>query len=301
MYGEQAFDTFDTDEAYESRPAVHDAPACAGSEPIAAAPPEWQASLFATGDPEVDATFGGLRRLPLDDSSWIDHLPRWLSGSDHVFAELVARLPWRQRTVPMYERLVREPRLVWWWSEGEPSPPPLLVLDEVRRALTVRYERAFDSIGCNYYRTGADSVAWHGDRIRHSQVDPIVAIVSVGAPRPFQVRPRGGGSSLSFLLGQGDLLVMGGAAQHDWEHSVPKVAVAGPRISITFRHGAPPPSATVGGITTHPAAGAQNRHVAATGSPRETGTLGPEGRTAEVTHQRPRPGSAGPRTEGPPS
>jgi alkylated DNA repair dioxygenase AlkB len=295
MYGEQAF------EVHETRPAVHDAPVGARSEEVAAAPPEWQASLFAAGDPDVDATFAGLRSLPLDESSWIDHLPRWLSGSDHVFAELVARLPWRQRTVPMYERLVREPRLVWWWSEEEASPPPLPVLEDVRRALTVRYGRDFDSIGCNYYRTGADSVAWHGDRIRHSQVDPIVAIVSVGAPRPFQLRPRGGGSSLSFLLGQGDLLVMGGAAQHAWEHSVPKVAVAGPRISITFRHGAPPPPATVGGVTTHPAAGAQNRHLAATGSPRDPGTLRPEGRTEQRRDQRPRPGPPGPRTEGSPS
>jgi len=296
MYGEQAFEVQETAEWQIDPGDVDDGPTVVGSESVAAAPPEWQASLFAVGDPEVDATFAGVRRLPLDESSWIDHLPRWLSGSDQLFAELVARLPWRQRTVPMYERLVREPRLVWWWSQGD-IPRPLPVLDELRRALTVRYDRDFDSIGCNYYRTGADSVAWHGDRIRHTHVDPIVAIVSVGAPRPFHLRPRGGGSSLSFLLGQGDLFVMGGASQHDWEHSVPKVAVAGPRISITFRHGAPPPPATVGGVTTHPAAGAQNRHAPATGSPREAGTLRAEGRT----EQRVRPGSTRSRTGGPPS
>ena len=176
--------------------------------------------------------------------AWVDHLPRWLDGSDHVFAELVARLPWRQRTVPMYDRMVQEPRLVWWWAQPEgDAAVPLPVLDEVRHALSRVYQRSFDSIGCNYYRTGADSVAWHGDRMRHEQIDPLVAIVSVGAPRPFQLRPRGGGHALSFLLGQGDLLVMGGATQHDWEHSVPKVAAAGPRISITYRHGAESPAA----------------------------------------------------------
>ena len=68
--------------------------------------------------------------------------------------------------------------------------------------------------------------------------DPVVATVSVGAPRPFRLRPRGGGRSHSFDLGRGDLLVMGGSCQHDWEHTVPKVRAAGPRISITFRHGA---------------------------------------------------------------
>ena len=70
--------------------------------------------------------------------------------------------------------------------------------------------------------------------------DPIVVIVSVGAPRPLRLRPRGGGKgrALSFDLGRGDLFVMGGACQHDWEHSVPKVRRAEPRISITYRHGA---------------------------------------------------------------
>jgi alkylated DNA repair dioxygenase AlkB len=52
------------------------------------------------------------------------------------------------------------------------------------------------------------------------------------------LRPRGGGRALSFDLGRGDLFVMGGACQHDWEHAVPKVRHAEPRISITFRHGA---------------------------------------------------------------
>ena len=67
---------------------------------------------------------------------------------------------------------------------------------------------------------------------------PSSPTVSVGAPRPFRLRPRGGGRSLSFDLGRGDLLVMGGSCQHEWEHTVPKVRGAtGPRISITFRHG----------------------------------------------------------------
>jgi alkylated DNA repair dioxygenase AlkB len=260
---------------------------------------EWQASLFAAGDPGFDPSFQGLRRLALDEMSWLDHLPRWLEGSDHVFAELVARLPWHQRTVPMYDRLVQEPRLVWWWTEAD-GASPLPVLDEVRRALSCHYDRHFDSIGCNYYRDGADSVAWHGDRMRHTQVDPMVAIVSVGAPRPFLLRPRGGGHSTSFLLGQGDLLVMGGAVQHDWEHTVPKVAAAGPRISITFRHGADAPN-TLGGRyvheTRHPSAGAQNRHVPATKSARGPGRLEP----GETGRRERRLATTRRDTEGPPS
>jgi alkylated DNA repair dioxygenase AlkB len=112
------------------------------------------------------------------------------------------------------------------------------VLAEIRGLLSARYGETFDSIGFNCYRDGADSVAWHGDRHRHTIDNPIVATVSVGAARPFRLRPRRGGPSRSFDLGRGDLLVMGGACQHEWEHTVPKVrSVSGPRISMTFRHG----------------------------------------------------------------
>lgn len=205
--------------------------------------PAWQASLFGFDDPAVDASFASLAHIELDPSTWLDHVPAWLAGSDHVFAELVARLPWRQRQVPMYGKLLDEPRLTWWWGgpAGDGGPEPLPVLADARRTLSERYGgKAFDSIGCNYYRNGRDSVAWHGDRIRHRLERPLVAIVSVGAPRPFQLRPRGGGPSQTFLLGQGDLLVMGGDCQHTWEHRVPKVAVAAPRLSITFRHDTEP-------------------------------------------------------------
>jgi alkylated DNA repair dioxygenase AlkB len=202
----------------------------------------WQPSLLALGDPHVDGGFTGLHRLALDSTSWVDHVPRWLAGSDEVFAELVARVPWLQRRVVIYDRLLDEPRLTWWWHRATGSRQiDLPVLDEMVDALGHRYHVDFDSIGCNLYRNGADSVAWHGDRVRHSCENPVVATVSVGAPRPFLLRPRGGGGSHSFLLGQGDLLVMGGACQHDWEHTVPKVARAGPRLSVTFRHGIPPP------------------------------------------------------------
>ena len=103
--------------------------------------------------------------------------------------------------------------------------------------LASRYDEPFDSIGFTLYRDGNDSVAWHGDRHRHVVTNPVVAIVSLGAPRPFRVRPRGGGSSLSWDLGNGDLFVMGGACQHDWEHCVPKTRrPVQPRMSVTIRH-----------------------------------------------------------------
>ena len=95
----------------------------------------------------------------------------------------------------------------------------------------------FTTAGMCCYRDGADSVAWHGDRIGRSDTqDTMVAIVSLGDSRPLLLRPRGGGRSLRFPAGHGDLLVMGGSCQRTWEHCVPKTSSAtGPRISIQFR------------------------------------------------------------------
>ena len=201
--------------------------------------PTLQGSLLGLDDPAVDPTFAGLRRTELDDRTWLEHLPGWLAGHEEVFDRLYHDLDWKQRTVTMYQRRLPEPRLTAWWVPGH-GPEALPVLGEIRAVLSARYGEAFDSIGYNCYRDGADSVAWHGDRHRETVDDPIVVIVSVGAPRPLRVRPRGGGRgrALSFDLGRGDLFVMGGACQHDWEHSVPKVRHAEPRISVTYRHGA---------------------------------------------------------------
>jgi alkylated DNA repair dioxygenase AlkB len=207
------------------------------SERVAYQPSSYQASLFGVGEPACDPNFDGAVRTPLDDQSWIELVPRWLSGPDRVFSELVAGLQWNQRDVVMYDRLLPEPRLTAWWSTSSTAAEALPVLLEARTALAMRYGRPFDSIGFNLYRDGSDSVAWHGDRERFAHEDPIVATVSVGAPRPFQMRPLGGGHSVSWLLGHGDLFVMGGACQHDWQHCVPKVArTTGPRLSIVFRH-----------------------------------------------------------------
>jgi alkylated DNA repair dioxygenase AlkB len=197
----------------------------------------WQQCLFAFEEPRIDAGYSGLTRTWLDATSWVDHVPRWLSGADLVFAELVAKLPWRQREVTMYHRRLPEPRLTAWWAPTAGQPEPLPVLEEARMSLTRHYSRPFDSIGFNLYRDGRDSVAWHADRERYHHEDPVVVILSTGAPRSFQLRPKAGGVSRSWQLGHGDLLVMGGACQHDYEHCVPKAAsVPGPRLSIMFRH-----------------------------------------------------------------
>jgi alkylated DNA repair dioxygenase AlkB len=195
----------------------------------------WQGSLLGSATPRVDAAFASRYRVDLDAESWIDVVPGWLTGADDVFAQLVSAAPWSQRDRILWGNKIPEPRLTSGWAEariGQCAP----VLLQARRALSRFYGVAFNSGWLNLYRDGRDSVAWHRDRIPASNPFPWVGILTLGSPRTFLVRPYGGGASHRFEPGPGDLLVTGGLTQRRWEHSVPKVAVAGPRISVTFRH-----------------------------------------------------------------
>ncbi len=198
----------------------------------------WQASLFDTGEIEYDPALTGCHRRQLGDGAWVDHLPGWLGGADELFARLLDGTRWGQHERWMYDRKVTEPRLTHRWyldGEADQEPPPT-ALQGMAATLSAHYAVTFSQVGVNLYRDGADSVAWHGDRVARELPEAIVALVSLGAARPFKLRPKGGGTSLTYLPGSGDLLVMGGSCQRTWDHAVPKVAAAGPRISIQFRH-----------------------------------------------------------------
>jgi alkylated DNA repair dioxygenase AlkB len=197
----------------------------------------WQGSLFDDSDPERDRlSFDGLRRDALDGSSWLDVVPGWVPDHAALFDWLLAEAPWQQRTRTMWDNKVLEPRLV----AGIPQPFP----DQIRELvapLDERYGVRFDSCLINLYRDGSDAVAWHADTVRRVLTNPMVATVSLGARRSFLVRPATGGAVVRrYNPGEGDLIVMGGAMQHDWHHTVPREKQAsGARMSVTLRHARP--------------------------------------------------------------
>ncbi len=135
----------------------------------------------------------------------------------------------------MYGALVAQPRLTAGWPGPEVDPVAGPVVEQMRDLLSRRYGQSLTTTWANLYRDGHDSVAWHGDRVARERTQALVAIVSLGERRPFRLRPKGGGPSVAFALGGGDLLVMGGTCQRTWQHTVPKVRHAGARISLTFR------------------------------------------------------------------
>jgi len=177
-----------------------------------------------------------VKRVELGDEAWADTMTGFVRGGDTLLDTLVATVPLFTERRPMYDKMVDVPRL------SAHLPADLLgsvvpVVNDITAMLSARYQKAFTRVGLNLYRTERDSVAWHADKIGRVMHQPIVGLVSLGAARPFLLRPLGGGQSRRFVLGSGDLLVMGGTCQHRFEHAVPKlIRPTAPRLSITFRH-----------------------------------------------------------------
>jgi len=181
-------------------------------------------------------------RVQLDETCWVDVVRGWVEHGDQLFDSTRDSAKWSTSRVFRYDHWVEEPRLGSFWRVGDPAPHPVLL--ESHRRLQHRYGVRFDGFGLAWYRNGSDSVAFHRDRDMRWLDDTLIAILTLGATRPFLLRPRAGrydhsesrGVTHDLAPGSGDLLVMGGACQQRWEHSVPKVdpRVEG-RISVQWR------------------------------------------------------------------
>jgi alkylated DNA repair dioxygenase AlkB len=195
-----------------------------------------QPSLFDVPNVALDAGFRFAKRVELPtavgDAAWVEYVPGWLTGHQVVQDELQRSTRWRQEERQMYEKTVQVPRLYAALPDDGPVPD---ILRQAQEVLSKRYGEAFTRISLGYYRDGQDSVAWHGDYVAREMQSALVATISLGAPRPFLLRPTGGGRSMAWSLGWGDLFVMGGSCQRTWQHSIPKRKRAAPRIAVMFR------------------------------------------------------------------
>ena len=174
----------------------------------------------------------------------------WLSEAEAaaLFEELRESVPFRQETIRLFGREHLQPRLTAWFGDPEavytysgltltPEPwaPPLAAL---RARVEAACGQPFNSVLLNYYRGGDDAMGFHADAERELGKDPVIASVSLGAPRRFVLKYTGrqkGVPTLELDLGRGSLLVMAGSTQHHYRHGVPRQRGAGARINMTFR------------------------------------------------------------------
>lgn len=182
-------------------------------------------------------------RLDLGAGAWVDVTRGWIDRPDDVYSTLHEGVAWQSSQLFRYDHFVEERRLGAGWSRGQPLPHP--VLADATRWLQHRYRVHFEGFAMILYRDGRDGQAFHRDTDMRWLDDTLIAILSLGTTRPWTLRPRssrhtdapGKGAVHDLAPVSGDLLVMGGRAQADWEHSVPYLPtrVVEPRISIQWR------------------------------------------------------------------
>jgi alkylated DNA repair dioxygenase AlkB len=187
--------------------------------------------------------------LSLPDAD-LKYCSNWLrpEKSERLFQYFLKQLDWKTSTLILYGREQVVPRLnVWYGDEGanyyysganfnpRPFDPELNLL---RESLQAELGAEFNSVLANLYRDGNDSVSWHADDEWELGPQPLIASLSLGAPRRFSLKPiqHSSHKPKHIELASGSLLVMAGGTQQHWHHQVPKVSSPiGPRINLTFR------------------------------------------------------------------
>jgi alkylated DNA repair dioxygenase AlkB len=189
----------------------------------------------------------GVRRWDLDDGGALTLHEHWLAPAKaaQVFGALLEEIDWKQRSIRLMGREVLQPRLTAWYGDAAYpysgvtlAPVPWTpLLSELRDCLVVAVGESFNSVLCNLYRTGADSMGLHSDDEKELGPRPVIASVSLGTVRRFVLRHKKKKvPPVTVELTHGSLLVMGGTAQAFWKHAVPKdPSTTGPRINLTFR------------------------------------------------------------------
>jgi alkylated DNA repair dioxygenase AlkB len=181
----------------------------------------------------TQTSFATAHRIQLDETSWVEQVPGWLTDSDDLYELLRTEPDWRQHDRWMINRTVTEPRLTADYPDLDTAPP---LLRAIAATLSEHYGVPYDGFWLNHYRDHRDSTSWHGDWPTCKRDECVVPVLSLGATRRFLLKPKAGGRSIALTPLAGDLVVMGGRCQRDWRHCVPKqTRQAGSRISVNFK------------------------------------------------------------------
>ncbi|MEY4547943.1 MAG: hypothetical protein RL685_4138 [Pseudomonadota bacterium] len=192
-------------------------------------------------------------RTELELGAWLELHEGWLAAAEaaDMRSALVRELCWEQRHIVLFGKQILQPRLIAWAGElpyrysgqtlaPRPWPAPLRpAIDELCSRIAVQAGAPFNHVLINRYRDGSDSMGYHADSEPELGDAPIVATLSLGATRRFQLRPqraKRGERALTLPLVDASLLVMGGTCQRHYRHAVARESGdVSERISLTFR------------------------------------------------------------------
>jgi alkylated DNA repair dioxygenase AlkB len=189
--------------------------------------------------------------VELSPGACVDVRSSWLCRQEaaSIMRGLLVSIDWKQQQVrfcsPVGTLTRDQPRLTAWHGDpgatyrysglrNEPRPWTH-TLASLRDRIAAETGARFNSVLLNRYRNGRDSVDWHADDEPELGAEPVIASLSLGGTRSFILRHNATRARKVFELRSGDLLVMRGAVQRDWQHAVPKCDAADERINLTFR------------------------------------------------------------------
>jgi alkylated DNA repair dioxygenase AlkB len=170
-----------------------------------------------------------------------------INRANELFEKLKQEIPWQQDAITVFGKTYPQPRLTsLFGNKGKPYSYSNIVMQPntwnpllqfIKSEIEEEIEESFTTVLLNYYRDGKDSNGWHSDNEKELGRNPIIASVSFGAERNFQLQHNAiKDQKLKINLEHGSLLVMKGETQHFWKHQIPKTAKPiGPRINLTFR------------------------------------------------------------------
>lgn len=179
--------------------------------------------------------------------------PAWMPDRETtpLQAMLAASCNWRQEQIRIYGKTVKIPRRQVWMGEPHCSyqysgvrfaPEPWHpALQQLAADIAGVVGRPFNCVLLNLYANGLDHMGWHADNEPELGPSPVIASLSLGATRRFDLQHRTSGHQLQLQLENGSLLLMAGACQQYWQHRLPKQSrVTTTRLNLTFRYIAPP-------------------------------------------------------------
>lgn len=162
------------------------------------------------------------------------------SEGDRLLAHFIKTTPWKQTTQKLWEKEYLTPRLTCWYGETDRiagTLPWTPELQAIRNMVEPLAGVSFNSVLLNYYRDGNDSVAWHSDKESIMGSQPVIASVSFGQVRSFDIRNKADHKEIySVKLEHGSFLLMKSGLQERWEHRIAKSGKPmKARINLTFR------------------------------------------------------------------
>ncbi|MDB5029783.1 alpha-ketoglutarate-dependent dioxygenase AlkB [Mucilaginibacter sp.] len=166
--------------------------------------------------------------------------------ADNYLDILLNTIQWKNDEAVIFGRhIITKRKVAWYGNDGysytysNTTKQALSWTKELLELKTLVEEltgEQYNSCLLNLYHTGDEGMAWHRDDEKSLGKNTSIASLSFGAERKFALKHRVSKEPVSLILENGSLLVMKGATQSNWLHSLPKSKkVITPRVNLTFR------------------------------------------------------------------